>query len=175
MSPSSSESGSAVAKKAPGESVAEPRVSGDESLVQTQDLWWDHHGAAARVSKQTISYQRSRGAQFLAAILGSTSRNPERAGVDAVASHFQMQRLVVHSKQPRRLTLVASRGLKRQPDRLALGLGDGPTGDLLQRWPLLSSSRAPRSYDLHEGANVKRNPFNLRANLAPADQGARVR
>jgi len=52
---------------------------------------------------------------------------------NAVLLHLDVQCLVVGSKQPRRLALVSARGLKGKPDRLALRLGDGPIGDLLQR------------------------------------------
>src|SRR5438093_3172630 len=88
------------------------------------------------------TYQPRNGTSTSRRRFRSMSRNPERAGVDSVPLHLQMQRLVVHPKQSRCLTLVATAGLKRQPDRLAFGLGDDPTGDLLQRWALVSASRA---------------------------------
>src|SRR5207244_7103708 len=69
-----------------------------------------------------------------------TSRSAELSGVDTVALHLDVQRLVVDAKQSGRFALVPERGLKGQTDRLPLRLGDGALGDLLQRGALLSSS-----------------------------------
>src|SRR5437870_9321851 len=63
---------------------------------------------------------------------GPRSRRPELPGFDPVTLYLEVQGLVVHPEESRRLTLVAPCGVKGQADRLALRLGGGPGGDLLQ-------------------------------------------
>src|SRR6266404_9784043 len=72
-------------------------------------------------------------------------RRPEIRGVDRVALHLEVQGLVVHPQEPRRLTLVATRGAKSQAYRLSLRLGGGAAGQLLQCEARLLSSPATRS------------------------------
>src|SRR5438045_25587 len=67
------------------------------------------------------------------------SRRAELSGVDAVALHLDVQRLVIDPEEPRRLTLVSQRGLKGQPNCLPLRLGDGTPGDVPQGGLLVSS------------------------------------
>src|SRR2546427_3713574 len=93
------------------------------SRVQSQELWRRHHGAAA------IEPAGGRGLRDRArSPCGDprSGRRPEISGVDIVVLHFEVQGLVVHLEEPRRLTLVPARGVKGQADRLALRLGGRP-------------------------------------------------
>src|SRR6266576_2777969 len=85
------------------------------------------YGAEARVMACTPWCSRQR------------SSRAELSGVDAVALHLDVQRLVIDPEESRRLTLVSQRGLKGQSNRLPLRFGDGTPGDLPQGGPLVSS------------------------------------
>jgi hypothetical protein len=90
---------------------------------------------------------------------------PERSGVEVVALDLDVESFVIHSKQPRRLALVSLRGLQGQPDRLPLGLGDRPIGNLLQRRALVSGLRM--------NLTSKHDARNSRANGQPAIRASR--
>src|SRR5436305_1978035 len=60
-------------------------------------------------------------------------RHAEICGVDRVALHLDVQRLVVGSEEPRRLALVATGDLEDAADRVLLGVRRGRVGGLLQR------------------------------------------
>ena len=64
-----------------------------------------------------------------------------KSGVDVVALDLDVKSRVVHSKKPSSFAGVSPGGEKGEPNRLALRLGDGPIGDLLQRRALLSRLR----------------------------------
>src|SRR5207247_1330979 len=78
------------------------------------------------------------------------SRRAELSGVDTIALHLDVQGLVVDPEESRRLALVPQRGLKGQPDRLPLRLGDCSAGDLPQGGALLSSLSTVRSRHFRE-------------------------
>jgi hypothetical protein len=61
-----------------------------------------------------------------------TLRCPEIPGIDEVALHLDVQRLVVHAKEPGGLALVAAGGVKCQAYRLSLRLGGNALGELFQ-------------------------------------------
>ena len=90
------------------------------------------------------------GATFDCALTPGTFR------LDVVALDLDVKRLVVHPKQPGRLALVSVRGLKGKPDRLALRLGDGPIGNLLQRRALVSGLRMNLTSN-HDARNSRAN------------------
>ena len=60
------------------------------------------------------------------------SRRSELSGVDPVALHLEMQSLVIDPEESRRFTLIPSRRLQGQTDRLALRFRGGPARDLFQ-------------------------------------------
>jgi len=59
-------------------------------------------------------------------------RHLEICGVDRVAPHLEVEGLVIHSEKSSRFTLVATRGVKSQADRLSLRLGGSALRELLQ-------------------------------------------
>src|SRR5437879_2606425 len=80
------------------------REPGAESLVRWPDLWCVHHGAATR---EPADDSRRLGL-------------PELVCGNAELLDLDVQRLVVHPEEPRRLALVPPCGLKRQANRLPL-------------------------------------------------------
>src|SRR5437660_1326397 len=60
-------------------------------------------------------------------------RRPEIRGIDRVALHLEVQRLVVGPEEARRLALVPTGGLQDAADRVLLGVRRGRVGGLLQR------------------------------------------
>lgn len=62
--------------------------------------------------------------------LSLTLRRPEIPGNDGVALQLEVQRLVVHVKEPSRLALIAERGVKGQTYRLLLRLRGYALGEL---------------------------------------------
>jgi hypothetical protein len=54
--------------------------------------------------------------------LSLSLRRPEKPGIDHIALHLEMQRLVVHAKKPGGLALVAACGVKCQAYCLLLRL-----------------------------------------------------
>src|SRR5438093_675997 len=83
-------------------------------------------------------------------------RLPELRGVDAVLLHLEVQRLVVHPEEPRRLAFVPSGGLQGQADRLPFGVRRGCPGELLQggaswRWLCVTFGDGRRLLDGEEG------------------------
>jgi len=64
--------------------------------------------------------------------LSLSLRRPEMPGIDHIALHLEMQRLVVHAKKPGGLALVAACGVKCQAYRLSLSLGRNALGQVFQ-------------------------------------------
>ena len=64
--------------------------------------------------------------------LSLSLRRPEMPGIDHIALHLEMQRLVVHAKKPGGLALVAACGVKCQAYRLLLGLGGNALNEFFQ-------------------------------------------
>src|SRR5437764_295520 len=98
------------------------------------------HGAAARAMAPRPWRWHQRGGGWVTRYRSGGSRfptgEPRRSELPELPDRYsvpldlEVQGLVVHAEQPRRLALVAPRGLKGQADRLPLRFRGGPASDV---------------------------------------------